>query len=234
MTHALYIGAGTDMLPVILNPDIKTFTYIDSQPMSEFGMLGFSDKTFFRKNFLENLSKVMRINSFKLKENSDSYLRYYNEPTNQTINYYINTPFPDKLTDNIKDVIKTCDVLICNGYNPNKIVLDYIQKPFVFIGSTHTSYSNNKEDYEEPSPKGFVQAGLQPSEPDKSLFLELHSNNSLVSEYRLIQDKKYYEYWKHDKITNKIINNFDIVKYNNLEELEKARKKVFDDFYADL
>ena len=219
MTNALYIGAGTDILPVLLNPDIKNFIYIDSQPMSEFGMLGFEDKTFYRKNFLENLSKIMRNNNFKSKENSTNYLRYYNETTNQTINYHINTPFPDKLTDNIKDIIKTCDILICNGYDPHKIVLDYIQKPFVFIGSVSTLYSKNTENYEES---------------DKSLFLELYSNSSLVSEYRLIQDKKYYEYWKHDKINNKIINNFDIVKYNSLEELEKARKKVFDDFYADL
>jgi hypothetical protein len=218
MTNALYIGAGTDILPVLLNPDIKNFIYIDSQPMSEFGMLGFEDKTFYRKNFLENLSKIMRNNNFKLKENTNNYLRYYNETTNQTINYHINTVVPEKLTQNLINSIKTCDVLFCIGHDPHKIIMDYIQKPFVFIGSVSTSYSKNRENYEEP---------------DKSLFLELYSNSSLVSEYKLIKDKKYYEYWKHDKINNKIINNFDIVKYNNLEELEKARKKVFDDFYVD-
>ena len=97
MSKALYVGAGTDILPVIMYQDIKDFYYIDSQPASEFGTLGFADKTFYRANFLSNLSKVMHNNNFKIREETHNYLRYYNPTTEQNIHYYINTPVTNNL-----------------------------------------------------------------------------------------------------------------------------------------
>ena len=218
MSRALYIGAGTDILPVIMYPSIKDFYYIESQPTSEFGILGFDDNKFYRKNFLSNLSNVMYNNNFKIREEKDNYLRYYNPATEQNIHYYINTPITSNLSNNIISVINSCNILICIGHDPHNSILQHIQKPFMFIGSTHTVYSSNSELYENPS---------------ESTFLKLHSDNSLVSEYQLIKEKKYYEYWKHDKITNKLISNFDIVKFTNLEELNTVVRSVFEDYYAD-
>jgi len=216
MTKAVYIGAGLDILPVLLNEDIKDFIYIDSQPTSEFGILGFLDKTFFRKNFLESLKNIMQNNNFKLQTNNNNCITYLNNNTNQTINYYINTPFPDKLNDNLINKISECDVLICIGHDPDKKILEYIKKPFSFIGSTHTCYEYNKETYETPQ---------------NSTFLELYENKFKVSSYNLIADKSYYEYWKHDKINNKILNNFIMKKYNNLKDLENERRNIFREFY---
>ena len=68
MNKAVYIGAGTDLVPVIVIDDIKEFIYIDSQPFSEFGTHAYDETThissyiekkdrhenaFSRKSFLE-------------------------------------------------------------------------------------------------------------------------------------------------------------------------------------
>lgn len=216
MTKAVYIGAGLDIVPVLLNENIKDFIYIDSQPTSEFGMLGFVNKKFFRKNFLESLKNIMHNNNFKLKINENNCLKYFNEDTNQTINYYINTPFPEKLDDNLIEQIKECDVIICIGHDPDKKILEYIKHPFSFIGSTHTCYEYNKETYETPH---------------NSTFLELYENNFKVNKYNLIAEKTYYEYWKHDKINKKILNNFNIKQYDSLKDLEHERKYIYTEFY---
>jgi len=216
MTKALYIGAGTDILPVIVNPDIKNFIYIDSQPKSQYGDLGFGEKLFFCKNFLDNLNNIMRNNNFKLIENSENYLKYFNETTKQTINYYINTVISDKITKTLKNIIETCNILICIGHDPHKEILNYIKKPFIFIGSVHTCYKIEQNNIDKQ---------------ENSTFIELYNNPSLAEEYRLIKDKKYYDFLKHDKINNKIISNFDIVKFNNLKDLEVIRKKTFNEFY---
>jgi len=216
MTKAVYVGAGLDILPVLLNEDIKEFIYIDSQPKSEFGMLGFLEKRFFRKNFLEQLNTVMHNNNFKQKISETNYLKYFNEDTKQNINYYINTPFPDKLNDKIIEHIRDSNVLICIGHDPDKQILEYMKQPFTFIGSTHTCYQHKKDNYETP---------------EKSSFLELHNNNYKVNRYDLIVDKKYYEYWKHDKINNKIIKNLEIKSFNSLNELEIQRNTIYLDLY---
>lgn len=216
MTKAVYIGAGLDILPVLLNDNIKEFIYIDSQPTSEFGMLGFTDKKFFRKNFLETLNTIMHNNNFKLKTNENNCLKYYNDNTNQTINYHINTPFPENLNNELITKINDCDVLICIGHDPDKKILEYIKKPFTFIGSTHTCYQSNKENYETPL---------------NSTFLELYENNLKVIKYNLIAEKTYYEYWKHEKINKNLLNNFNIKYYESLKDLENERKYIYTEFY---
>ena len=37
MQKAIYVGAGTDILPLLCYPNIKKWIYIDSQPNNEFG-----------------------------------------------------------------------------------------------------------------------------------------------------------------------------------------------------
>ena len=107
MNKSVYIGAGLDIIPIIVT-DIKEFIYIDSQPFSEYGTLIYNDKTnmscnvekkdrvensFSRKEFLQNLHKVMSQIHFKLIESNNTYLLFKNNE--KSLKYYYSCAFPE-------------------------------------------------------------------------------------------------------------------------------------------
>ena len=51
MTSAFYPGAGTDIVPPIVFRSIKHWTYMDSQPRSEFGNDFYKGFSFLNFNF---------------------------------------------------------------------------------------------------------------------------------------------------------------------------------------
>ena len=87
---AFYPGAGTDLTPVVLFPEIKTWYYMDSQPQSEYG----DTVILYRPKFLNQLDQTMNQCGFKMKEVDHNLITYYSYDTEQTIYYEINTNFP--------------------------------------------------------------------------------------------------------------------------------------------
>ena len=87
---AFYPGAGTDFVPPVLFPDIKTWWYMDSQPRSEYG--DYTD--FYCPTFLNRLDQIAFQCGFQLQTMDQTVRTYYSPSTDQTIHYETNTVFP--------------------------------------------------------------------------------------------------------------------------------------------
>lgn len=169
MSIAIYIGAGNDLTPVNLFPNIKKFYYIDSQPFShsgkqvylrEDGINGFSNL-----NFIHYVEKEFLKNNFKLTENKGN-LKIYNR-NDQNIHYFYNTSIPEDF-EKIQNKIDDFSVVIDIGYHPDVKFLEANNKKLIFIGGFDTYYKDEKlhEDYKE-------YGELHPN----SLIQQLHKNN---------------------------------------------------------
>ena len=112
---AFYPGAGTDLTPPVLFPDIKTWWYMDGQPRSEHG----DDPVFYRPKFLGRLDQTMRQCGFELQRTEGVVRRYYSSATGQTIHYETSTLFPGAW-DPVKHAGKT---LVLCGYDIDDVVL---------------------------------------------------------------------------------------------------------------
>jgi hypothetical protein len=242
MIRAVYIGAGVDIIPVLLFPQIKEFIYIDSQPFSEFGTLTYQEydklqnpendvlknsnntllrfgidttqergiakyvekeerfeNLFSRPKFLPSLDKIMKQNNFNKIESNDEYIIYKNNE--QQIKYYYSLSFPEYLTSNIIDEIKTCNTLILCGYDPNKIILEYLQNPYLIVNSDTCYYNNSTdENYEVSSVKILIE------------------NPKIIKKYYLINLKE-YEYCETETILQSIISKYNIIEINDLHDI---------------
>ena len=91
LMSAFYPGAGTDLTPPILFPEIKTWYYLDSQPRSEYGAYPILS----RPTFINTLDQTMSQCHFELSHVKGDLRTYYSPSTQQTIYYETNTNFPE-------------------------------------------------------------------------------------------------------------------------------------------
>ena len=205
MKKAAYIGAGVDMSPLLLFPDIKGFIYIDSRPFTECGStllepypLLFSTSI----HFLENIVQVMKQNNFILIKHDIFYCYiFYNHQTNQTVKYFYNCVFPLLVNHEILYELQTCDTLIMCGFHPDKIILNYIQKNPTIIGDSDTSYTIDETNIDN----------------ENSIIKELHYKPEIAKNYLLIQNVIEYEYWKIENIVPSVVQNYEIIKCDTIK-----------------
>ena len=145
VTTALYIGAGTDMAPVGLFPNIKNFVYIDSQPQSPYGTLDYDSGRFYNEDFIGAVIDVAKEEGLILKKISGSYLEFAGAP-GRTLRYFINTSFPEHLGPDHRIAIAECDVLILAGYCPDRAVLELAPRLETVLDTLHTAYVLDYED----------------------------------------------------------------------------------------
>ena len=215
----LYIGAYTDLVPVLFFKDIKKFIFIDCVPFSSYGnaialkeeimttiYASINEINKFKdfnqlgdKNFLSKLERIMKQNNFCLIEENliDSYLLYKNQ--DKTIKYYINRPFPQFLTQAIVKDIKECNLLYISGHDPDKSVMNFMRKPFTIIGCSNTAYSLNELE-------------------ENSTIKYLHTLESEFNKYYFLEMIKEYEWWKEENINEYNIDKYDLVKCNNIRD----------------
>lgn len=226
MNQAVYIGAGLDLIPVLVCRDIKKFIYIDSQPFSEHGTEVYTKKNnqfikitatletreqyeknnlFARFNFRVRLDKLMKQNNFLLVSETKYCLLFKNN-LDQVIKYHISCAFPEFLTDEIVDDIGQSNTLILCGHHPKKIILALMKEPKFIIGNCHTVYQ--KYDDEE-----------------SQIINYLYENSYIVEKYILLKEINEYEYWDNKNILPSIRDNYKIIKCKNLEEMEKNKNK---------
>jgi hypothetical protein len=110
---AFYPGAGTDLAPPILFPEIKKWYYMDSQPRSEYPILS-------RPTFSKRLDQTMKQCDFELSEIKGDVRIYYSPSSKQTIYYETNTNFPDSWNPNTHkaDTLVLCGFDIDDGHQP--------------------------------------------------------------------------------------------------------------------
>jgi hypothetical protein len=222
MNQAVYIGAGLDLIPVLVCRDIKKFIYIDSQPFSEFGTDVYTknnnqitasletrekyekNNLFGRFNFRFRLDKLMKQNNFLLVSETKYCLLFKND-LNQVIKYHISCAFPEFLTDEIVDDIAQCNTLILCGYHPRKIILALIKEPKIIIGNCRTVYQDCDDE-------------------ESSIIEYLYNNPYIVEKYLLLKEIKEYEYWEDSNILPSIKDNYESIECKNLEDMEIKRK----------
>ncbi len=204
MSKAVYIGSGSDIIPFIVLTHIDEFIYIDGLPQSEFGMMEYETKYFYRAKFLDNLCKLMQNNKIELVHKSDNYLEF--SKNNRKIKYFINTPFPEKISDDIIDELHDAENLIICGYFPHKKILELMPKLHTIYGNMHTVYTYDKDDEEEY---------------DSVIGVLLNMPNF---KYFIIKEDIEFEYWILENINESIYNNFQLVQCNGIQEMETIRK----------
>ena len=160
MSIAIYIGAGSDINPVNLFPNIKKFYYIDSQPFSHSGKEVYinekGENGFSNPNFIPYIEKIFFKNNFKLIENKYN-LKIYNR-NDQNIHYFYNTSIPEDY-EKIKNKIDDFSVVIDVGYHPDIKFLEANNKKLTFIGGFGTYYTDERKekDYIEYHPNNLIQ-----------------------------------------------------------------------------
>lgn len=149
--HALYIGAGKDILPFIHCKWIDIFECIDSQPESEFGIsksgriTKYGYDAFSRPNFIPELDKCYENIGFLLtKIESKNIRKYVNN--GQIIVYHVNTSIPDHYY-RLKNTFINTNTIIVSGHDPDSIFLKYTTQRLIFIGIEGTYF--DKDEIEE-------------------------------------------------------------------------------------
>jgi hypothetical protein len=128
----LYIGTGLHINPIINFKNTKEFIFIDTLPRSEYS----ETKINYNNNFYYNLIDKLDDNNFTLntKINNNkiitpTLLEFYNNITNQKVNYYISTNFVHDNSNNLITDIQSSDALIVSSMYPNKKLFNYFTFP---------------------------------------------------------------------------------------------------------
>jgi hypothetical protein len=210
MKKAVYIGAGIDIIPVLMLSTIKEFIYIDSQPFSEHGTMTYSDtfetkhvekeerftNLFSRPNFIPILRSVFKQNDFTIVNETADFILFNRKK--QTVKYYYSCAFPEYVDEQIRQDLIDCDTLILCGYDPNKIILDYIQIPTI-ITNSHTIYDK--------------------PEDSNSLFAELLETPKRASNYLHLQEQKAVDYWIPENLIPSIVDNYKLIEASALNRV---------------
>lgn len=198
MDKAVYVGAGCDIIPVILFPEIREFIFIDSQPKTEC-----RNGLCYDANFVPRLEKLFAANNFMTITKSANYVEFGGD--SQTVKYYLNTQFPEGLNAEIKKQLGECTNLIVCGHDPHKVILDLMPRLKTIICNTHTCYSPERD--------------YSALEKEKSLCLALHQSKY---NYKLMKENMPYEYWNPACIVPAIKNNYTICDLGSLAEVGAA------------
>ena len=157
-TKVVYIGAGTDIVPV-LDPSLPHFDeyiFIDSRPNNEYGNSEWNIPGFYCKNFISNLKKVYKHHGFTIASNdTENSLIIFTGMVNEkekTVYYFYSVAFPEHVNNFplLKNKLHNFDALIVCGYDPDSSILNYGKNQITIIGNDDTVYSYDEmEDIKE-------------------------------------------------------------------------------------
>jgi hypothetical protein len=206
---AVYVGAGADIRPILLFTHIKTFIYIDSQPLTEFGGYELFPGCE-RPDFPVKITQILEKYNFTKSDTQDQNLHlYFNKKTEQLVKYYMNCCFPHNLSQNLLKNIQMANVLICCGYCPHVNILSLMNPcPKTFIGDNKTCYDIPEGD------ENYITV-------DRIL----NANPSLMKEYIRFDYPQDYKYWEYEYIEEAYIGQFVITSHKTLADLYTAKCK---------
>ncbi len=199
METLVYIGAGTDCIPLIMLDHIQEFIYVDSRPQSEFGMDEYDTGLFYRGTFLPRLEAILRRIGFELVAKKNRYLEFRSGRTSQVLRYYSSTAFPEMLTEGLATQLARAQYLYLAGFDPHKIVLTLMPNLKSVYCNMHTVYDS--DEYADTEEKG------------RSTFYELCQNRRHYS-YWLVKELAYWEYWEDEQVS------LELKKIHRLEPCE--------------
>jgi hypothetical protein len=213
MNTAVYVGAGTDILPLLLFPTIREWIYMDSLPRSEWGTLPSTPST----TFLPLLHSLLQASGWDKepkaadkepkaadkepkaadKEPKDR-LVYQNPATKQRLTYFINTACPEELTEEHRRLFATADTLVLIGHDP--VILDMLPPHIHLITNLHTTYHRTLCD------------------PDR-MKAHLAAHPDRIASLVQIRETQPYEHWTD---TLPPMEHMSVVSLSTWEELESA------------
>lgn len=145
----IYIGAGKDIEPVFDYPEVLEWVFLDSQPLSEFGI--HRDKGFERPNFLKNLKNKYKLFDFNLKAVNDNTMIFENLDRCQRITYICNTAFPEEL-EKYNELLSNWNYIVVKGFIPKIDIMKYCRtdSKLNFCGGHNTVYQEDIDKFEGP------------------------------------------------------------------------------------
>lgn len=204
---AVYVGAGTDIIPVLLFKNVGTFIYIDSQPLTEFGLLELRPG-YARPNFPNKFAMVIAKFGFRKISGDDPNTHVYVHPTKRTtVKYFMSVCFPFVENKQLLTEISEANTLICCGHNPSGRLLN-MMKPGrkVFIGNNNTVYDCEDEPDEFPTVLSVIRSN--PDIISKFIRFDIPSNN--------------YNYWEPLYVEAFHVARFPVSEYRSLNEFIKT------------
>jgi hypothetical protein len=205
---AVYVGAGTDIKPLLIFKYISTFIYIDSQPLTEFGNAAlFSGCA--RPKFPLQIYQILTKHGFiKTTQITPNLHEYYNPKTGRTLKYYMNCCFPKDLPQCLLNDIKTANTLICCGHSPPAALISMMKSgPKTFIGDNKTCYNLEQGD-----------------EQYFTVDQALREDPSLMTNYMRFDIPQGYPYWEDEYTDITHTSRFIVSSYKSIEELYKKSR----------
>lgn len=149
MASAIYIGAGHDIVPICVMPEVREFIYIDSRPETAYGDLVPIRTQFYDTLFISRLEKALQNINFTLTRQLGNCLEYVNSTSNQVLKYYINTTFPKDCNEEMKSQLSKSEHLVLCGFDPDKSILELMPNlKYIWI-NTRTVYNMQDSDFED-------------------------------------------------------------------------------------
>jgi hypothetical protein len=204
---AVYVGAGTDIKPLLIFKNIGTFIYIDSQPLTEFGSTAlFSGCA--RPKFPLQIYQILTKHGFiKTNQKTPNLHEYYNPKTGRTLKYYMNCCFPKDLSQELLNTIKLANTLICCGHTPSAGLITMMKPgPKTFIGDNKTCYHTEPDDEEY-----------------FTVDQALREDPSLMTNYIRFDIPKGYPYWEDAYTEESHTTRFVITTYKSIQDLYKSK-----------
>ena len=153
MASAIYIGAGHDIDPILLMPEVSKFIYIDSRPETAHGILTPVRPQFYDKLFISRLEKALQTINFTLTKQLGNCLEYVNPTSNRILKYYINTKFPKDCNEEMQSQLSKSEHLVLCGFDPDKSILELMPNlKYIWI-NTITVYNMRDSDFENEERK---------------------------------------------------------------------------------
>lgn len=180
MSKAVYIGAGDDN-KFLDRVDFETLIAVDSQPRSEFGNLVLDG--YRRPYFIDRLFDSYKKKKFFAIENTKNRIVFQNG--RKKVIYYYSLAFPNDINNQFINDILNYNIIICDGFIPDKKILDYSNKKITFLGTNKTIYLCNEESSED--------------EIKNNLDFELDSNNSKIDKWIRFDSE-----WDEEKVNYEI------------------------------
>jgi ssDNA-binding Zn-finger/Zn-ribbon topoisomerase 1 len=165
MDTVVYVGAGLDVRPIRVLPNVKKFIYIDSLPATE--QYGFDKKySQYKPNFVNDFNRKMERLDFdwNFKYPRGKYIKpfkaVYKKDDDTEVCYYMNASFPEQITEEIKKDVEEANILVVAGHHPHESVLDMMKSPEKIMCWEGTWYGN--EEYDDCEKSVIRQLYTQP------------------------------------------------------------------------
>ena len=138
----IYIGAGTDVIPLYKFPKVQNFIYVDCLPrlpLNDIDALG-------KEQFIFLLNYKLKRYGFQQVLSEEENLQVFKK-NDVTVKYYTNLRFPiDVKNGSFLQEVKNASILICFGYIPHHSILGYMKPgPKIFIGDDRTCYNSEEK-----------------------------------------------------------------------------------------